>query len=56
MTSHQFPEYLIQRTVGYDLLRRLLIEEPTPALLNFLQQQDLATLFLRSLTRISLPH
>ena len=45
MTSHQFPEYLIHRTVGYDLLRRLLIEEPTPALLNFLQQQDLATLF-----------
>lgn len=38
-------DYLIQRHVGYDILRRLLIEEPTPELLNFLREQDIASLF-----------
>ena len=38
-------DYVSFRSFSYDLFRRLLIEEPTPELLHFLQQQDLPALF-----------
>lgn len=45
MSCPDTQNYLIQRNVGYDIFRRLLIEEPTPELLNFLREQDIASLF-----------
>ncbi|MCL2895672.1 TorD/DmsD family molecular chaperone [Brenneria tiliae] len=44
MSNGTIAPYLLQRPVGYDILRRLFIEEPTPELLHFLQRQDLAEL------------
>lgn len=45
MNTSDVHDYLTQRPMGYDVLRRLLIEEPTPELLNFLREQDLESLF-----------
>jgi TorA maturation chaperone TorD len=45
MTKMANTDYLYSREFGYDLFRRLFIEEPTQELLLFLQGQDIVTLF-----------
>lgn len=45
MTTTANTDYIYFREFGYDLFRRLFMEEPTPELLRFLQQHDLVALF-----------
>lgn len=45
MTRMTDADYLYFREFSYDLFRRLFMEEPTPELIQFLQQQDLFSLF-----------